>query len=60
MRIGVALVGFGRWGENLARVLAGSPRFRLIAIVDVEPPLSGMMKCRAPDFASRLVWRGAD
>jgi predicted dehydrogenase len=35
--IGIALVGYGRWGENLARVLAASPRFELAAIVDACP-----------------------
>ncbi len=51
MRIGVALVGFGRWGENLARVLAGSPRFRLIAIVDVDPVRRQAAAARHPGVA---------
>jgi predicted dehydrogenase len=48
MRIGAVLVGFGRWGENLARVLAGSSRFELAAIVDVDPGRRQVAAARHP------------
>lgn len=35
--IGVAVVGFGRWGANLARVIAASSDLDLLAIVDTDP-----------------------
>ena len=34
--IGIAIVGYGRWGVNLARVLMASPHFHLTAIVDID------------------------
>lgn len=36
-RLGVALVGLGRWGPNLARVLAADPRVELRAVADRDP-----------------------
>jgi predicted dehydrogenase len=48
MRIGAVLVGFGRWGENLACVLAGSSRFELAAIVDVNPGRRRVAAARHP------------
>ena len=36
MTLSVALVGFGAWGKNLARVLSGSKRVKLGAIIDSD------------------------
>jgi predicted dehydrogenase len=50
----VALVGAGRWGANIARVLAGLPRCRLIALCDLDPEKGALARalpgCR---FTSR-------
>jgi predicted dehydrogenase len=51
MRIGAALVGFGRWGENIARVLAGNSRFRFVAIADVDPVRRQIAAVRHPSVA---------
>ena len=37
MTLAVALVGYGAWGKNLARVMMGNPRMRLTAIVESDP-----------------------
>jgi UDP-2-acetamido-3-amino-2,3-dideoxy-glucuronate N-acetyltransferase len=36
-RLGVAVVGLGPWGENLARVFAGLDRARVVALCDERP-----------------------
>jgi predicted dehydrogenase len=44
--IGIAVVGFGYWGPNLARNIAERPEFRLMGMCERDP-------ARAMDFARR-------
>lgn len=47
--IGVALLGYGYWGPNLARNFAENERFRLAAIVDPVPARRRLAARRHPD-----------
>jgi predicted dehydrogenase len=44
--IGIAVVGYGYWGPNLARNIAERPEFRLVGLCERDP-------ARAMDFARR-------
>jgi predicted dehydrogenase len=57
--IGLAVIGYGYWGPNLARCVAEAPGCRLAAIVDPSPAARGRAAAR---FASTPVlseWREA-
>jgi predicted dehydrogenase len=51
--IGVALIGYGYWGPNLARNIAANAGARLIAIADPDPVRRGQAACDYP--AARIV-----
>lgn len=55
--LGVALVGLGKWGRNLQRVLLGNPRVRLAALVDPAPGAAGAGGA-APATAARFTELG--
>jgi predicted dehydrogenase len=54
-RLGVALIGYGRWGENLARVLAASPRCELKAIADIDAGRRQIARARYPGVPAMSV-----
>jgi predicted dehydrogenase len=55
--IGVAVIGYGYWGPNLARCFAETERCRLVAIADANPAALARAAKRYP--GARLVphWR---
>lgn len=57
MTVEIALLGFGRWGENLARVATQSPLCRLVAIVDPDAARRSVAKKLYPDI---MVFAGAN
>ncbi|WP_437673751.1 Gfo/Idh/MocA family protein [Sorangium sp. So ce131] len=53
MSVRVALVGCGRWGEKLLRVLSESPRAQVVAVADLDR--SRLARARALAPRARLV-----
>jgi len=51
--IGIAVVGYGYWGPNLARNIVERPEFRLIGLCDRDP-------ARAREFARRYPGRAVE
>lgn len=49
MTVRAALIGCGAWGQNLLRVLAASPRARLVAVADPRPAARARAKFLAPE-----------
>ncbi len=55
--IGIAVIGYGYWGPNLARCFAETDGCRLVAIVDRSPAALARAAKRHPDALIMTDWR---
>jgi len=49
--IGIALVGYGYWGPNIARNLYERPEFELLALCELDPDRAGAFARRFPGIS---------
>ncbi|HEY2051062.1 MAG TPA: Gfo/Idh/MocA family oxidoreductase [Caulobacteraceae bacterium] len=57
--IGIAVIGYGYWGPNLARCIDGTPGCRLAAIVDPSPAALERARTRFGSTPMLTDWREA-
>ena len=57
--IGVAVIGYGYWGPNLARCFAEADGSRLVAVADSSPPALARAARRHPYARMLADWREA-
>jgi len=57
MTIGTAVVGYGYWGVNLARNVAGAPSTQLVGVCDPDPQRQAVIAQNHPDAR---VWSSLD
>jgi predicted dehydrogenase len=50
--IGIAVVGYGYWGPNIARNLSERPEFDLLGLCELDTERAGAFSCRFPGIAT--------